>query len=254
MIKLNRILAFLLCFTASSLSVYGEHQNSNELFLYGNELYKKGDYTEALKQYEQISQKTPHLLYNMGNCAYKLKKFGYALLYWRKAEHDWGISGRDELLKNIELVKKELTSDSSNKKTSGIKKVSESFSNEALSLIKGIPLLWLQLAVLLMWLFLFLYLHYLHRKGRAFIITCLFFFLALTASMLTLKYGITFRQYGVVVVKQGTLRAGPGDTYKTLGEVSQGDEVRIFKKTDDFYKVTARGTIAWISETELKAV
>ncbi|MBS1988635.1 SH3 domain-containing protein [Candidatus Dependentiae bacterium] len=254
MIKFNRVLAFLLCLTASGLSVKAEHQNPQEVFLYGNELYKKGDYTEALKQYEQILHKTPQLFYNMGNCAYKLKKFGYALLYWRKAEYNWGISGRDELIKNIALVKKELVPDASGKKISGIKKASECLSNEALSLIKAIPLLWLQLAVLLMWLFLFLYLHYLHRKGRAFVIACLFSFLALAASMLTLKYGINFRQYGVVVAKQGTLRAGPGDTYKTLGEVSQADEVRIFKKTDDFYKITTRGTIGWISQKELEVI
>lgn len=254
MMKFNRILAFLLCFTASGLSVQAEHHNPHEVFLYGNELYKKGDYAEALRQYELIQHKNPHVFYNMGNCSYKLKKLGYALLYWRKAEYDWGISGRDELLKNIELVKKELAPDAPGKKISGIKKASEVLSNQAISLIKAIPLLWLQLAVLLMWLFLFLYLHYLHRRGRAFIIAFLFFFLALAAGMLTLKYGINFRQYGVVVVNQGILRAGPGDTYKTLGEVSQGDEIRIFKKADDFYKVTARGTIAWISEKELKSV
>ncbi len=72
--------------------------------------------------------------------------------------------------------------------------------------------------------------------------------------MLTLKYGINFRQYGVIVVKQGTLRAGPGETYKTLGEVFQGDEVQISKKTDDFYKISARGNIAWISEKELAVI
>ncbi len=254
MMKFNRVLALFICFIASYLSVHGEHQNPTEIFLYGNELYKKGDYREALKQYEQIQHKNSQVFYNMGNCAYKLNKLGHALLYWRKAEHNWGFSGRDELLKNIKLVKKELSSDAPDKKISGIKKASETLSNHVISLITAIPLLWLQLAVLLMWLFLFLYLHYLHRKGRALIIACLFFFLAIAAGMLTFKYALNFRQYGVVVSKQGTLRAGPGDTYKILGEVSQGDEMQISKKIDNFYKITARGTIAWISEKELESI
>lgn len=254
MMTIHRSLFFLFLYATIFLPALSEHQSSSESFLSANELYKKGDYTQALEHYRHIAHKSPHVFYNMGNCAYKLNKLGYALLYWRKAEHNWGLFGRDELLNNIALVRKQLTQEKAEKKISSIKKISESLSVRTTSFIKALPLLWFQLAVLLLWLFLFLYLRYLHKRGKMLVIALLFCFQAASAGMLVLKYSINLRRYGVVISKQAILRAGPGDTYKILGELAQGDEVLITKQSDNFYKITTHGTIAWVSEKELEQI
>lgn len=76
------------------------------LFLQANEQYKKGNVEQARTLYQKIVNKSPQVYYNIGNCEYRLNHPGYAMLYWRRAERDWGIWDRDDLVKNIELLKK----------------------------------------------------------------------------------------------------------------------------------------------------
>ena len=61
-----------------------------------------------MQYYKRIPHKSAVVNYNLGNCAYKLGQKGYALLYWRRAEHAWKFTGREELLENIFLLKGEL--------------------------------------------------------------------------------------------------------------------------------------------------
>lgn len=254
MITIKIMLLFFVLHT-HVLQAHNEPKNSTQSFLYANELYKKGDFSEALKQYNHITYKSPHVFYNMGNCAYQLNKFGLALLYWRKAEINWGLFGRDEVLHNIELVKAKLFADKNTvKKESLPLRVGSYIFSHFTSFIKGLPLLLFQIAVLLMWLILLLYIRSLHRKNLRLLLMSLIFMQLTTTSMLLVKYYVIHKRYGVVITKQALLRAGPGETYKNLGELSQGDEVVIQKTSDNFYKITTNGITAWVSEKEVGSV
>jgi len=52
------------------------------------ELYKKGDYTQALNIYQSLLKQepyNPYILYNIGNCLYKIGDNTQALAYFMKA-------------------------------------------------------------------------------------------------------------------------------------------------------------------------
>src|SRR5687767_11475296 len=53
----------------------------------GEALYKKGQYQEAAVAYEKLlaAGESAALLYNIGNCYYKLNNWGKAILYYEKA-------------------------------------------------------------------------------------------------------------------------------------------------------------------------
>lgn len=54
----------------------------------GNALYQKGNYEEAITNYESILQSkkhSPELYFNLGNCYYKLNKVAPAIFYYEKA-------------------------------------------------------------------------------------------------------------------------------------------------------------------------
>ncbi len=226
-----------------------------ETFLYANELYKKGDYQGALKHYSSIPNKSSNVHFNLGNCLFKLGKKGQALASWRRAEHNWGIFGREELLANIALVKTQLLQEPAKKeKQLSFKNASERMTASIASLVHATPNFWLQLAFLLMWFFLLIYGKYLHKKGRFIIITQLFLLQAFFGSLLALKYSFDLRKYGIIVQATATIRSGPGDDYQKLGTLNEGTEVILNRQSDQFYKITHQNQIGWVSNKDLEPI
>jgi tetratricopeptide (TPR) repeat protein len=72
------------------------------------ECYKKGEYSEALAEYEKYLDKgivSPELYLNIGNCYYRMGLFGESLLYYRRG---WFLSpGNENIINNISLFSKE---------------------------------------------------------------------------------------------------------------------------------------------------
>ncbi len=230
-----------------------------QLFVQANDCYTKGEYVKAYEQYLKISDKIPAVHYNLGNCAFKLGKYGYALLYWRRAERNWGLFGREELNKNIEVVKKKLAGDA-DKAGSEVSAAAQivsffkSLKNTFISTVKAVSLLHLQLFVLIVWLMLFFYLRYLYKRKQRVIIVVLFILQALSASMLAVKYSFQFKTYGVVVATPAPLMSGPGKTFSTLQQLSEGQETAILKESGDFYKIRVNTTIGWIDKQVVEKV
>ncbi len=76
--------------------------------LSAEECYKKGEYSEALAEYEKYLDKgivSPELYLDIGNCYYRMGNFGESLLYYRRG---WFLSpGNENILNNISLFSKE---------------------------------------------------------------------------------------------------------------------------------------------------
>ena len=234
--------------------------NYQEIFLQANEHYKKQEYQQAYDLYSRIEYKNPQTHYNLGNCAFKLGRLGRALLHWRRAEQDCGIFDREELLTNINLVKKKLGLLESKEKKGATdnpfmhlirfcKKTTSSFS----SFVRSAPLLLLQIMFLLLWGFLLLYVRYLYRRHHKIILVLLFACVAMSGAMLATKYGNLYRQYGVVVA-EGRLYSGPGENYQFLGTAQEGQEGEIKRMVDDYYKVKIGSIMGWLHQKHFEKI
>jgi tetratricopeptide (TPR) repeat protein len=223
------------------------------------ELYLKNDFARAYELYQRISEKTPSVYYNLGNCAYKMDKFGYALLYWRRAERDWGLFGRDVLVKNIDLIKQK-TSTAQQKELVELPypKVILNFlttiQQTLLSMVKAIPLFHLQLIVLILWVILFLYMRMFGKRKQMALICVLFGFLAISAWMLALKYSFQHQKRLVVLYKNTPLLSGPGTNFAPKGHLPEAQEADILKESGEFYRIRVNKHTGWIDKQFVEKV
>ena len=74
-------LSIILCFSQLAFSQMSEVKQANDL-------YAKGDYTNAAKQYEKILSRdgvAPEIYYNLGNAYYKSNEIGHSILNYERA-------------------------------------------------------------------------------------------------------------------------------------------------------------------------
>ena len=256
----NKKMSFMFGFMMVVMSSFvGATVSSPEEYLKAHELYKQSKFQESYDAYAKIAHKSPQVYYNLGNCAFKLGQLGNALLQWRRAEVDWGFFNRHELLENIALVQKKLDEKANVKQAKkgsfgalfvAIKSIKERF----LSMIRSIPLFILQLLFLLVWCFLFLCLRYLNKSRQRFILVVLFILNGFFGTMLALKYNMSIRSYGVVVVEKASLISGPDETFQVLGVLHEGKEGVILKESGTYYKVKINGQLGWVTKEAFQQI
>jgi len=249
----NRFFILLICCSAVSFNVNAK--NSKYLFEKANECYKNGKFEDAMQAYKKICSKTPMVNYNLGNCAYKLGQKGYALLYWRRAEKDWGFFGKGELLENISLLKDSLRKRSvKTAKRNIVIRLIHKCKIIASSFLRTVPLIVLQFIFLLLWLFLFLYLRFLYKKRKKILIVSLFTVIAGVGFLMVLRYGYSAKHCGVVVNSKSELLSGPSSFFQPIGYLSEADEVVFKKESGDFIKVKAKKMVGWIKKDFVKKI
>ena len=69
--------------------LFAQTNTADNVFVIANEMYKKGDYENAIQKYEfiekNIKQESAELYFNLGNCYYKLNKIAPSIYYFEKA-------------------------------------------------------------------------------------------------------------------------------------------------------------------------
>jgi tetratricopeptide (TPR) repeat protein len=255
----KKILNTLTLCTLFFVSVYAQEQEKKiyvDFFEQANALYKQNKYEEALTIYKKISNAGAVVYYNMGNCAYKLNNYGYALAYWRRAERNWDLRRGFELLDNIKLLKNKV---SALKKESEEKHKNDVILQEVKNfkltldfLINSIPLILFQIVFLIAWIMSFIFIRNLFKAKRKAVIVMLFTTIAIFGLILVIKYNFEIKQHGVVVSKNASLLSGPGQNYQVLSFVNEASEVIIEKSVDDFFKVKIDGQTGWISQSSVE--
>lgn len=227
-------------------------QNNREVFLQANNLYKQGDFKSAYKFYKKISNPGAQVNYNLGNCAYKLGDFGYSMLYWKRAEKDWGFFSRSELIQNIDLLKQKISGKRIIKN-----KLFEFFrfyKNYSLSLLRSAPLFAVQILFLIFWIICFFYIRFLFKRKKKFLITILFIFMAILGGLFVLRYSLDFKHYGITISKEAKVLSGPGDSFQMLDVLPQTTQVRIQRISDDYYKIKFQRLIGWVSQKDVEKI
>ncbi len=256
--RLKIFTGFLVVFLLSvCLNAKKEQLDNKAIFDKANSLYKDGQYELAMELYKKIQDKNAVVNYNLGNCAYKLNRFGFAHLYWRRAEKYWGFSDRSELLSNIKMVKEKIKAQKTGKKDKKTEAVFKNLKNlkiQIISFIRATPLFFFQIVFLILWIFLFVFIRKLFRLRKRLLAAMLFTFIAISGLMLVSKYNFEYKQFGIVITDNAKLLSGPGDNYQVLSFVSEAKEVIIQKTSNGFYKIKINGQIGWISQKAVEVI
>jgi tetratricopeptide (TPR) repeat protein len=225
----------------------------NDDFSAANAHYQAGRYREALNIYQQINRQLTswQVLYNIGNCYFKLDQPLAAKIHYLRARKFRPLDS--SISRNIAIVNKNFKD--------VIAPETPDFISRAVQVLHaaiGLNTLSLLLlaAILLLNLFLFLFM----KKGRN---KKLIYGLAFSLS-LSLALGAyhanrvaSLGQTSIAVVSAGNsvLRSGPGESNTELFKINPGLEVRILDRNRDWVQVSASVQVAgWIELKRLTLI
>ncbi len=219
-------------------------------FLIANRHYEAGRYAEALKTYQQINRQLTNwkVLYNIGNCYFKLDQSLAAKIYYLRARKYQPLD--PSIARNIAVVNKSFK-DSIAVQTPDF--ISRTIQILQAKMSLNMLSLLLLAAILLLNIFLFLLL----KKGRhKKLIYGLAFSLLLSLVLSAYHAGrvssLGQTSMAVVSAANSILRSGPGESNTELFTVNPGLEVKIIDRNRDWVQVLASPQVAgWI---ELKSL
>jgi hypothetical protein len=216
---------------------------NQELFLQANAAYAAHDYTAACALYEKITNKGPVTWYNMGNCAYQLKRYSDAYLYWKKSEQGASWVLLQDAEHNCHLLRPVPS-------TSWYSHIQEC----ARMIIIWSPFWWLQIVGMVLWiLFLFLYLRRLLRpvQGMLLLLVCC------CGIALNSKYSSMSTKVGIVKQPETPLYAGPNSQFHHIATLDALSEVRVVQQQAGelgWYKIAYQDQVGWIPADSVASV
>lgn len=251
---MKKIILFLLI-SILSLSLFSIN-NQEELKLKASEAYKNNDFDQALSMYSdletQIGQ-NPDILYNIGNCYFRLNRIGLAILYYKKAllinsSHQLAQKNLNFALK-FTIDKQDF--DNQNFLSNIISKVYHSLSINLLS--------WISLLVLIL---LVAVIHRLLRGNNEYAHTIqLIFIVLIFINLLFISWtSIRFYHYknnntAVILSSVVSAYSGPGEKYTKLFTIHEGLVVKINKQDNAWSLLSLdNGLSGWVRSSTYKMV
>lgn len=246
--------ASLLLIPSAARASEGSRQASPQsMFVRGNDYYEKGDYANAIKEYEKIvsagSESGP-VYYNIANAYFKEGKLGKAILNYERAQL---LMPRDaDLISNYKFALSSIGGEPVLQKGIWawfpIKVYSGSFTIDELTWMSS----GMYIAVIL-----FLFLTIFIPKTRKYSLTAVLVIAVLIIVNLFIVWHKveTMKKTAVTVVPRAEALFGPFDTATQFFQIQEGMKVIILGEKDDWYKVKrADGKIGWIKMSEVERV
>ncbi len=209
---------------------------NQELFLQANNAYLKSDFDQALTLYEQITNKGPAVWFNMANIQAIKENYLDALVYYKRAKKGAMLQTLQDVEKIVIGLQKKLNIHEQKNWYGKIR-------NSLFELVGLLPLLPLQLVCLLC-AFLFALAIICWRKKHLYI---LFGIIFLCSGILLSVKSISSTRITAIIKKQTDVFVGPRRKFHSIANLTPGSQVRIKKRSDDWYKIEATGLSGWVT-------
>jgi tetratricopeptide (TPR) repeat protein len=95
----------LILLISIAFNAFSGNTDFNERFKKGNQLYTSGQYEDAVKIYNELTDskyESPELYFNLANCYYRLNNVGLSIYWYKKAE--LLSPGDDDIKYNLDLA------------------------------------------------------------------------------------------------------------------------------------------------------
>lgn len=223
----------------------------------GNELYKKGMYSQAASKYQQVADSgfvSADLFYNLGNAYYKANDNKKAILYYEKAKL---LSPRDkELNHNLALAQ--------SKAVDKINNIPDLFFLEWIRNIRDQLAVdtWSAYSIVffilgLCGLLLYFFTIKINLKKLGFWIGAASIFVSvITLLFASSAYNSQIKQRtAIIFVKGVTVKSTPAETGTNLFILHEGTKVKIIDKVDNWQKIKIPdGNQGWVKESDLAKI
>lgn len=247
---MKKALYILLYFVHALLFAQAE-----EAFELGNNLYKEGNYKEAVQQWESILDENLHsseLYYNLGNGHFKLNNIGASIYYYEKALQ---LAPGDRDIKNN-------LSFAQNRLIDVIEPLPKSVFTKWYYNTIGLFSYdtWASIAVVTVFIFVLLFISYYYTrqssKKRLFFSTSLsVLFLALVAfSFAYITHSNALQKNeGIIFSERVPVKNEPTNRSDAAFYLHEGSKVQIIDEDGDWYRIElADGNDGWVLKSDLK--
>lgn len=232
----------VLMFVCAGTHLVGTPTSNQEIFLQANAAYRAHDYEQALTLYDQISHKGPSVWYNMGNCAYQLKRYPYAYLYWKKSQEGASWALLNDAEHNLGL----LTQSEDNPRSAY-----DSMRAAVYLYVQWSSLWWLQMVLLLIWsIFWLLYV----RGTQRFVQPLVLLLVCCCGIALKGKYTDVGLKHGVVVHSQTPIYTGPDTQFQRITMLDEMAHVTIVQQDKEWYKISYNNQVGWMPTSVIASV
>ena len=222
---------------------------SEILFQNANNLYKSGEYENAIALYDEIISEnfvSHELYYNIGNCYYKLEKWADAIWYYEKSLQ---IKKTENAIQNLQLAKLKIVD--------RIEILPELFFVSWWNNIINILSIktWQILSILLVWLALLIkilkYKIGFSQKYMLKMLLILSFTLFFIANYLVIENKNTIE--GVIYIKSIDITSAPTYNSSVQFTIHAGTKVQIIDQIQDWVNIRLKnGSSGWVKEVHIK--
>ena len=243
-------LASLLGLSLFSLTLAGQEEQS--IFEQANAAYTNGNYQQALEQYKEIEDSNdPKVLFNMGNCYYRMQEFARAILYYERSLK-WGGPVEDieyNLAKSRRFLKDELKAPAELVVFKQWKRLAAQ-KRSSFWAWGGLLLLWICVLLLLAAGRFQLPVYALYSAFAIGFIALFFYGLAWT------KYRLEHKaNYGILTTPSVSVKSAPTKSATDLFIIHEGIKLGIEKEKEDWYQVSLPdGKKGWLPKEGLEEI
>ncbi len=240
-------------------SIYGANdtvQYTSEYFTQANQLYKEGEYAEAIKQYKEELKRgvSADLYYNLANAYYKQNEMGLAILNYERALKI--NPALQDAKYNLRLAEQRTIDKFDIQPDFFLKKMRNKITNLFTSNQ------WVIFAFLFFLSFLVLFLSFLfartkQRRKLLFIlsmVSLLFFFYGMVEAQTQKK---RFLQHNKAIILQGavTVKSSPNESGTDIFELHEGTKVTLKSELDGWVEVIlSNGAVGWIKAKTVERI
>lgn len=227
------------------------------LFQRGNQHFQAGDFEQARDAYNSIVQqgiRNAKVYYNLGNCYISLGDIGQSILFYRRALK---IDYRDkDVLTNLDLVRKLVSSESNVEKTQG-------FYSGFIDFARQIGVGNLAVITIVFWflsstLFVAGFVIRIRRhKKRAYRSALVTLMITLIAALFlgSLVYDNEYVVYAVAIGEPTTARSGPGEHFSPIFDQIPGFEMTVKRQQEGWAEVVlSNGYTAWVPAESIEII
>ena len=231
------------------ISTQADVSQVNHLFEVGNSFYEKGEYTQAIENYQaalEMGYVNSVLYYNLGNCYFKNSELGNAILNYERAKKL--NPGDPDIQFNLEIANLFVVDK--------IKEIPPHFFAQLWNIFEnavGTNQLSIILLVLYILTISFLILKLVVRKAainrisRLFFIPSLIVFICISCLFLLRLNSDSNNQAGIVMVEKVDVKNSPSTDASDAFALHKGTKINILESSGNYFKILiADGNIGWL--------
>lgn len=214
------------------------------------QLYLNQEYQQSIYIYERYLKTHPvshEVLYNLGNCYFKLEKYGKAIIYYRRALN---VKFNDkDTLHNLQLVRDVFTQH---------QPVERGFVQKSLSQLEAISIKRFVVMLLVALCISNIFICILLKKKSELLMNLTIVSICITAIVgggFAYKLKQAKQVFGVILAKKIAVHSGPATSLPELFFIHEGHEVKILKTTNEWYEIKLdNGFQGWVKKSDIEQI